>query len=81
MKKYKGVIFIILGISTFISFILFNISITAYQKGHDLTDSKIVILNNKIDSLEKVINTSFKNRIDTIVINTIPQQIKIYTTK
>lgn len=80
-KKYIIAIIISLGISIIISFAFFNICITNFQKECNFNKKQIIILNNKIDSVENIINTSFKNKKDTIIVNTFPQQIKIYTNK
>lgn len=39
---------------------------------------EINYLEYKVDSLEKVVNTEFKNRRDTIILDVRPQTIKIY---
>lgn len=70
-----------LGLSILISFAFFNISVSGYQKRCEKIESNVQRLVLHIDSLEKVINTTFKERKDTILIQMPSQEIKIYCNK
>lgn len=80
-KETKIGVFLLLIITTLISFAFFAESMTQIQKVKISTDKKILKLIEKVDSLENVINTSFKNKKDTVLIQVIPQQVKVYYNK
>lgn len=61
-----------------ISFGFFCISVNHTEELDIKANEKINKLIIKVDSLEAVVNTSFKNRRDTIIVNTYPQEIKFY---
>lgn len=63
-----------------ISFVFFCISVNHTEELDIKANEKINKLIIKVDSLEAVINTSFfKNRRDTIIVKTYPQEIKFYS--
>lgn len=70
-----------LALSALISFAFFNVSVFVYQKRCEKIESNIQKLVFNIDSLEKVINTTFKEQKDTILIQVLPQEVKIYCNK
>lgn len=80
-KEIKTAILLLLIVSTLISFAFFAEGMTQIQKSKINTDKRIFGLLDKIDSLESVINTSFKNKKDTILIQVVPQQVKVYYNK
>ena len=70
-----------LGLSTLISFAFFNIGISVYQNRCDKIETTVQSLTIKVDSLENIINTTFKEKKDTIQIQILPQEVKIYCNK
>ena len=60
-----------------LSIILLIISYLYYEK-LSLFNNKYKILENKVDSLEKVVNSNLTHRRDTLIIDVRPQTIKIY---
>lgn len=48
------------------------------SKNINIYNSKMQIIEHKIDSLEHIINNNLVNKKDTIIVNIVPQQIKIY---
>lgn len=79
LKLWALVLF--LALSALISFAFFNVSVSVYQRRCEKIESNIQRLVLNVDSLEKVINTTFKERKDTILIQVIPQEVKIYCNK
>lgn len=73
-----GLLFLTIIFSILVSLLFTNISISTSQYQYQQNKTSIEQLIHKIDSLENIINTNFKNKKDTIIINIIPQQIKIY---
>lgn len=80
-KETKIGIFLLLIVTTMISFAFFAEGMTQIQKTDNKLNKKILKLTERIDSLENVINTSFKNQKDTLLIQVIPQQVKVYYNK
>lgn len=80
-KETKLGVFLILVVTVVISFAFFAESMSQIQKTNDRVNRKILKLTERIDSLENVINTSFKNQKDTLLIQVIPQQVKVYYNK
>lgn len=79
LKLWALVLF--LALSALISFAFFNASVSVYQRRCEKIESNIQRLVFNVDSLEKVINTTFKERKDTILIQVVPQEVKIYCNK
>lgn len=80
-KETKLGIFLILVVAALISFAFFAESMSQIQKTNNRVNEKFLKLTERIDSLENVINTSFKNKKDTILIQVVPQQVKVYYNK
>lgn len=73
-----GALLLTFGVSALFAFALFNINVTSLSKMHSKHQEIESRLQMQIDSLEDVVNTTFKNRKDTIVVNVRPQDVKIY---
>lgn len=76
-----GAFLITIGFSFLIGFVFFNVCISTFEHKHKQTNDTFQVIKNKVDSLENVINTSFKDKRDTTIIKLIPQEIKIYYPK
>lgn len=76
-----GAFLIIIGFSILISFAFFCMSTTHNQNLCDNFEHSIHTLTQKIDSLENVVNTNFKQKKDTVLIQVVPQTIKVYCTE
>lgn len=84
MDKVSGGIWYFLGsicFSALICFGFFSAGITEVQNKFVQQASANEHLQRQIDSLECVINTEFKNKRDTIIVNVSPQIIKLYNCK
>lgn len=78
-RSFKlGAFFMLIGISALISFGFFGASVTHSQNWDHKIEVDLYKLQTKVDSLEHVINTNFKERRDTTIIQVVPQAIKIY---
>lgn len=73
-----GFFLLALGFSALISFGFFSAGITKVQVIDKQHHQDVEILKSQIDSLETVINQSFKNKKDTIIVNVQPQIVKIH---
>lgn len=73
-----GQFILFLGFAFLLSLGLFSIESTNTQQKFQKRDILIDQLYSKVDSLESVVNTSFKNRRDTIIIDVKPQVLKYY---
>lgn len=73
-----GFFLLSLGFSALISFGFFSAGVTRMQNEVKCLEKEHLELQNQIDSLESVVNTSFKNNRDTIVIQIKPQTVKYY---
>lgn len=80
-KEIKVAILLLLVITTLISFAFFAEGMTQVQNLKINVNKETRKLTERIDSLENVINTSFKNKKDTILIQVVPQQVKVYYNK
>lgn len=80
-KEIKVAILLLLMVSTLISFAFFAEGMTQVQNSKTIIDKRISELTEKIDSLEGIINTSFKNKKDTILIQVVPQEVKVFYNK
>lgn len=80
-KLNIGTSVISISICLLIIFVFFNISVTHTDKTVHKTKTEINTIFHKLDSLENVINISFKNKKDTIIINISNPPIKIYNIK
>ena len=73
-----GVVLLLLGTSFLISFVFFCIDNTRSEIFFKQNQESIKSLVLRIDSLERVINSTFKELKDTTIICVFPQEIKIY---
>ena len=73
-----GPFILFLGFAFLLSLGLFSIEATNIQQDFQKRDLLIEQLCSKVDSLESVVNTSFRNKRDTIVIDIKPQVLKYY---
>lgn len=80
-KEAKIGIFLFLIVSVLISFAFFAESISVSQDFSKENKKLIKEVQYKIDSLEKVINTSFKDKKDTLIIKVVPQEVKVFYNK
>lgn len=82
MNKVKplviGLITLLLLFSVLISLMFCSIGVSIYKDKYQQNKLEINKLNSKVDSLETIVNANFKNKKDTIIINIVPQSIKIY---
>lgn len=76
-----GAFLIVIGFSALISFAFFCMSTTHSQRLCNQLEYNVCALTSKVDSLEHVINTSFKQKRDTIFIQVVPQTVKVYYTE
>lgn len=77
MKQF-GPYILILACSFIVTLIFFNVLATDTTVKMNKINTKELYLQQQIDSLENVINTTFKNRKDTIIINIHPHDVKVY---
>lgn len=77
MKKI-GAFLITFGFSCLVTIAFFSIVTTNMQIFTNQCEQQKVHLQAQIDSLENVINTTFKNQKDTIIINIHPQDVRVY---
>lgn len=73
-----GVVLLLLGTSFLISFVFFCIDNTRSETFFRQNQENIKSLVLQIDSLERIINSTFKEMKDTTIIHVFPQEIKIY---
>ena len=73
-----GFFLLALGFSALISFGFFSAGITEVQKIDRQHHHDVELLKNQIDSLENIVNQTFKNKKDTIIVNVQPQIVKYY---
>lgn len=73
-----GVVLLLLGTSFLISFVFFCIDNTRSEIFFKQNQESIKSLVLRIDSLERVINSTFKELKDATIIYVFPQEIKIY---
>lgn len=73
--------FLLISCSLLISFGFFCASISNNQLNYKKIEHQTQTFIIKVDSLEKVINTSFKERRDTTIVKVYPQEIKVYYNK
>ena len=73
-----GFFLLALGFSALISFGFFSAGITKVQKIGRQHHHDVELLKNQIDSLENIVNQTFKNKKDTIVVTVQPQIVKIH---
>lgn len=77
MKQF-GPYILTLACSFMITLIIFNIFATDVTVRFNKINTRELHLQQQIDSLENVVNTTFKNKKDTIIINIHPQDVRIY---
>lgn len=77
MKQF-GPYILTLACSFIITLVVFNILATDTTVKFNKTNTRELHLQQQIDSLENVVNTTFKNKKDTIIINIHPQDVRIY---
>ena len=77
MKEF-GPYILTLACSFIITLIFFNVLATDTTVKINNINTKELYLQQQIDSLENVVNTTFKNKKDTIIINIHPQDVRIY---
>lgn len=73
-----GFFLLALGFSALISFGFFSAGITEVQKIGQQHHQDVEFLKNQVDSLENVVNQTFKNKRDTIIVNVQPQIVKFH---
>lgn len=73
-----GFFLLALGFSVLISFGFFSAGVTKIQVINEQHHKDVKLLKNQIDSLENVINQTFKNKKDTIIVNVQPQIVKFH---
>lgn len=73
-----GFFLLALGFSALISFGFFSAGITKVQVIDKQHHQDVEILKSQIDSLENVVNQTFKNKKDTIIVHVQPQIVKIH---
>lgn len=73
-----GFFLLALGFSALISFGFFSAGITKVQIIDEQYHKDVELLKDQIDSLETVVNQSFKNKKDTIIVNVQPQIVKFH---
>lgn len=61
-----------------VSFAFFATSIRHTDQQYAQINAEQNIVKKQLDSLEKSVNTYYKNKKDTIIINVLPHNIKIY---
>lgn len=77
MKKISAFL-LTFGFSCLVTIAFFSITTTNMHIFTDQCKQQKVCLQAQIDSLENVINTTFKNQKDTIIINIHPQDVRVY---
>ena len=77
-KLHLGALICSVGFSCLIAFALFSMSTTTINTIHNKCIERENRLQNQIDSLETTLNTFYKNKKDTILIQVNSQPIKIY---
>lgn len=77
MKQF-GPYILTLACSLIITLIFFNVLSTDTTIKINKINTRELHLQQQIDSLENVINTTFKNQKDTIIINIHPHDVKVY---
>lgn len=73
-----GFFLLSLGFSALISFGFFSAGITKVQIIDAQHHKDVELLKSQIDSLESIVNQTFKNKKDTIVVKINPQIVKYY---
>ena len=73
-----GFFLLALGFSALISFGFFSAGITKVQIIDKQHHKDVELLKNQIDSLENIVNQTFKNKKDTIIVEINPQIVKYY---
>lgn len=73
-----GFFLLALGFSALISFGFFSAEITKVQKIGRQHHHDVELLKNQIDSLENIVNQTFKNKKDTIIVHVQPQIVKFH---
>lgn len=73
-----GFFLLALGFSALISFGFFSAGVTKVQVIDEQHHKDVELLKNQIDSLENVVNQTFKNKKDTIIVNVQPQIVKFH---
>lgn len=77
MKQF-GPYILTLACSFIVTLIFFNVLATDTTVKINNINTRELHLQQQIDSLENVINTTFKNQKDTIIINIHPHDVKVY---
>lgn len=77
MKQF-GPYILVLACSFIITLIFFNVLATDTTIKINNINARELHLQQQIDSLENVVNTTFKNQKDTIIINIHPHDVKVY---
>lgn len=77
MKQF-GPYILTLACSCIITLVFFNVLATDTTVKMNKINTRELHLQQQIDSLENVINTTFKNQKDTIIINIHPHDVKVY---
>jgi hypothetical protein len=73
-----GFFLLALGFSALISFGFFSAGVTKVQIIDKQHHQDVELLKNQIDSLENIVNQTFKNKKDTIIVEINPQIVKYY---
>lgn len=77
MKQFGSYI-LTLACSFIVTLIFFNVLATDTTVKINNINTRELHLQQRIDSLENVINTTFRNQKDTIIINIHPHDVKVY---
>lgn len=77
MKQF-GPYILTLACSFMITLIFFNVLATDTTVKINNINTRESHLQQEIDSLENIVNTTFKNKKDTIIINIHPQDVRVY---
>lgn len=77
MKQF-GPYILTLACSFIITLVFFNVLATDTTVKINNINTRESHLQQEIDSLENIVNTTFKNKKDTIIINIHPQDVRIY---
>lgn len=85
MKKEQSLklwgFILLLGLVFVVNYVFFNVGVSIYQHRCEQIEQNIQTLIYKSDSIEKVINTTLRERRDTVLIQICPQEIKFYCNK
>jgi peptidoglycan hydrolase CwlO-like protein len=73
-----GALILTFCLGVLVSFAFFATGIRHTDQQYKQINAKQTIVKQQLDSLEKSVNDYYKNKKDTIIINVLPHNIKIY---